>query len=222
VASDETRDRLIAAAERLFAKEGFDGVTMKQNTTEAGQRNVSALHYHFGSKWALVAAIVARRMPALNARRDELLDEVERSGRTGEIRVVVEAMIRPVAELLDAREEGRYWMPFLLQVWSNPRSRLAEVVPAEFNSSVVRGGSLLALSMTHLPARIVQQRLSMLTGLVIQALGDYHRFGAGDGPPRGRLSPVFFEGLIDIVTAMLTAPVSAPTNEALDDDDRAI
>lgn len=215
MASDETRERLIAAAERLFAQQGFDSVTMKQITAEAGQRNASALHYHFGSKWALVGAIIARRMPGINASRHLLLDEVEKSHQTKEVRIVVDALVRPVAELLEESNEGRYWMSFLLQIWNTPGSKLAELVPAEFNTGIIRGGAFLVESMTHLPERIVQQRLSLLPGLVLQAVGDYRGFGAGEGRPGPVLSPVFYEGLLDMLTATLIAPVSAPTKEAL-------
>jgi AcrR family transcriptional regulator len=208
---------LITAAERLFAQQGFDSVTMKQITTEAGQRNASALHYHFGSKWALVGAIIARRMPGINVRRHALLDDVEKADQANDPRVVVDALVRPVAELLDEGNEGRYWMSFLLQVWNTPGSRLAELVPAEFNTGIVRGASFLAVSMAHLPERIVQQRLSLLPGLVLQAVGDYRGFGAGERRPGPGLGPVFYEGLLDMLTAALVAPVYAPTKEALSD-----
>jgi hypothetical protein len=108
-------------------------------------------------------------------------------------------------------------MSFLLQIWNTPGSRLAELVPAEFNTGIVRGGVFLAMSMDHLPERIVQQRLSLLPGLVLQAVGDYRGFGAGESRPGLGLSPVFYEGLIDMLSAAITAPVSAPTKEALAD-----
>ena len=44
-----TAERLLLAAERLFAARGVDGVSLRQVNVEAGQRNLSAAHYHFGS-----------------------------------------------------------------------------------------------------------------------------------------------------------------------------
>ena len=210
--------KLIVAAERLFAEHGFDGVTMKQITAEAGQRNASALHYHFGSKQALVEAIVAHRMPAVNARREALLDDLVASGRDGDVRAVLEALVRPAAELLDGREEGRYWVRFLVQVWNNPRSGLADVVPSAYNTSILRGAAMLAGAMREIPEAIIQQRLSLLSGIVIQTLVDYERFGAGDLRRPGVLSPVFLNGLLDMLAAMVTAPVSNPTRGALDEE----
>ena len=87
--ADTTRERLIVAAERLFAEHGFDGVTLKQITAEAGQRNASALQYHFGSRVDLVRAIVAEfaradaSQPAIAAAMMSAPFEAERAAAGG-------------------------------------------------------------------------------------------------------------------------------------------
>jgi AcrR family transcriptional regulator len=55
-----TRERLLDAAQHLFARRGVDAVPIRQINELAGQRNASALHYHFGSCQALLVAIVER------------------------------------------------------------------------------------------------------------------------------------------------------------------
>ena len=49
-----TKTRLIRAAERLFAENGLGAVSVRDITRAAGAKNESALHYHFGSKEALI------------------------------------------------------------------------------------------------------------------------------------------------------------------------
>ena len=213
--ADTTRDRLIVVAERLFAEHGFDGVTLKQITVEAGQRNASALQYHFGTRVDLVRAIVARQMPILNERRNRLLDDVEAQGRAGELRALLEAMVRPLADLLEEREEGRYWVRFMAQAWSNPRSGLADVVRNDFNTGVVRGGLMAAGLMKDLPDEVVRQRLSLLPGQVLHALVDYDRFVEEHRSDRAGVSPFFFHGLLDMLVSQLMAPVSPQTHAAL-------
>lgn len=213
--ADNTRERLIVAAERLFAEYGFDGVTLKQITAEAGQRNASALHYHFGTRTELVRAIVARQMPILNDRRNHLLDEVESEGRAGDLRALLEAMIRPLADLLEDRDGGRYWVRFMAQAWSNPRSGLADVVRNDFNTGVVRGGLMAAGLMNGIPTEVIRQRLSLLSGQVLHALVDYDRFFEEHRAERAGLSPFFFHGLLDMLVSELTAPVSAATLAAM-------
>ena len=215
MSTDRTQELLIDAAERLFAEHGFDGVTLKQITAEAGQRNASALQYHFGSKVELVRAIVARRMPALNERRNHLLDEVEAAGRAGDLRAVVEALVRPLAELCDERDEARYWIRFLEQAWSNPRSGLGDVVRNDFNTGVVRGGLMAAALMGDLPPEVIRQRLTLLPGQVLHSFVDADRLLQANGKPQRGISPFFFHGLIDMIVAELTAPVSAETRAAL-------
>lgn len=190
---------------------------MKQITAEAGQRNASALQYHFGSKIDLVRAIVARRMPQLNDRRNRLLDELERDGTTGDLRAVVTALIRPLGELIDGQPDGHNWVRFLAQAWSNPRSGLGDAVRTEFNTGVVRGGLMLALLMEgKLPAEVIQQRLSLLPGQVLHSFADHVRVAHATRGPQAKVSAFFLEGLIDLAVAGLSAPVSAATRHALE------
>ena len=60
----DTRTRLLDVAEQLFAEHGIDAVSLSQILETAGQRNKSAIYYHFGSKAGLIAAI-AERSPGI-------------------------------------------------------------------------------------------------------------------------------------------------------------
>ena len=55
-----TKDRLLDAAERLFARDGVHSARIRDINELAGQRNPSALHYHFGSRMAVVEAMRKR------------------------------------------------------------------------------------------------------------------------------------------------------------------
>ena len=61
--STVTREKLIRAAEYLFARHGFD-VPIRDIQDRAGQRNATALQYHFGGKRELVWAIIERHSPS--------------------------------------------------------------------------------------------------------------------------------------------------------------
>src|SRR5262245_38883527 len=71
-----TRERIVAAAERLFAEHGVAGTSVRA-ITEQAQVNVAAVNYHFGTKENLVRAVIARRLSGLEAARAEALDVVE-------------------------------------------------------------------------------------------------------------------------------------------------
>jgi TetR/AcrR family transcriptional regulator, regulator of cefoperazone and chloramphenicol sensitivity len=56
-AEADTRDRLLAAAERLFATRGFKKVTVRE-ICAAAAANVAAVNYHFGDKFGLYREVV--------------------------------------------------------------------------------------------------------------------------------------------------------------------
>ena len=53
-----TRDSLVDSGRELFAREGVYSVPLSRVVSHAGQRNESALHYHFGGRQGLLNAII--------------------------------------------------------------------------------------------------------------------------------------------------------------------
>src|SRR5689334_16334330 len=95
----DSREALILAAERLVAERGAK-VPLREIAVEAGQRNNSAVHYHFGSREGLLHAVVERRNTALEERRLALLAERD----VVEIRDLLEVLVSPM--LTVPYEEG--------------------------------------------------------------------------------------------------------------------
>jgi AcrR family transcriptional regulator len=93
--SESTPDKLIDAAARLWAERGLDNVPTAEIVRAAGQRNASAVHYHFGNRDEILRALLARHVPTIAARRRELL-AVARS--TAEVRDAAAAVVRPITE----------------------------------------------------------------------------------------------------------------------------
>jgi AcrR family transcriptional regulator len=63
-----TKDRILDAAEQLFADAGYDGVSLRQITRTAGVE-LALANYHFGPKGDLFLAVVQRRADELNRER---------------------------------------------------------------------------------------------------------------------------------------------------------
>jgi AcrR family transcriptional regulator len=95
-AQHDTKNRLLDAAERLFAEHGFEGTSVRA-VTRAAAASVSAANYHFGSKEALLHAALVRRLEPLNRRRLECLTAAEQAAGGGPVSVeaIVEAFLRP-------------------------------------------------------------------------------------------------------------------------------
>ena len=95
---DSTRDRLLATAERLLLDTGYDRVSVRAICTAAGL-NPAAVHYHFGSKDALVAAMLEDRLAPVWR---DVLDDVERRRQRGWVPAaadLADAVLEPLAGL---------------------------------------------------------------------------------------------------------------------------
>jgi AcrR family transcriptional regulator len=91
-----TKETILAAAEQLYAEQGFAGTSVRAITTAAGV-NTAAIHYHFGSKEALIEALIARRAAPVNQARLEHLDRIEAENPHGSLPLedVLEAFLGP-------------------------------------------------------------------------------------------------------------------------------
>ncbi|MCY3576819.1 MAG: helix-turn-helix domain containing protein [bacterium] len=114
---EPTREALIAVAERLFAERGVDAVTVRDVVKAAGQRNSSAVQYHFGNKAGLLEAILDPHQARLDARRAEMLDEL---GERPALDELIEIFVRPLASLLE-NESGRHYIRIRAQLVSTAR-----------------------------------------------------------------------------------------------------
>ena len=99
-----TKDRLLTAAANLLAEHGYESVSIRAVTQAAGA-SVSAAHYHFGSKEALVRETLRSRIQPMNARRLALLGALEAEGEPS-VRKIVEAFLRPALELSAGSDEA--------------------------------------------------------------------------------------------------------------------
>jgi len=123
-----TRERLLRAGERLFAQRGIDGVTVREINQLAGQRNSSALHYHFGSREGLLVEIRTRHREPIEARRITMLDALELEQRTDDLRALVETIVYPFAAEL-ATDSGRDYLRILPQITGRLRIPVGKLPP---------------------------------------------------------------------------------------------
>ena len=90
----DTKTRILDAAEKLFAENGFDTTSLR-DITAAADVNLAAVNYHFQSKESLIEAVVMRCAGPINQKRLAMLDA---AGPNATIEQVVEAFVGPVIE----------------------------------------------------------------------------------------------------------------------------
>src|ERR1700738_2060914 len=93
------KERILDAAERLFARHGFYGVSLRDITDEAGV-DVALVSYHFGGKRELFTSVFQRRAELLNPERLAMLEEVRRAALPGvpTLEDIVNAFTYPLLE----------------------------------------------------------------------------------------------------------------------------
>jgi AcrR family transcriptional regulator len=129
-AGRNTKDRILDAAEHLFADHGFAATSLRQITAEADV-NLAAVNYHFKSKESLLSAVIERTLSPINRRRMELLDELEGSSSVGppQLEAVVRAFVRPAFEAKSTNPEGMRHFPRLMaRVMAEPQEWAAPVL----------------------------------------------------------------------------------------------
>lgn len=195
---------MIDAAERLIAERGLSALSLREVATESGQRNHSAVQYHFGSRAGLVEAVFDTRMRPIDARRAEMLAGLEACGRTGDLAALSEIVVRPLAEAVMGDSPGWYGR-FLAEVQRSEPELLT--VDRPVMASLHRVGELSVAAMVDVPAELRSERLVVAIRSAVAMLADRELLAAR-GLRRGSAPNVFVAHVIDLVHAMLAAPPS--------------
>jgi AcrR family transcriptional regulator len=203
---DDTRTRLLEAAEQLFAARGVDAVSLREITRESGARNAIALQYHFGDRDGVLRAILEKHLPDVESRRLAMLDEYEAGGEP-DLRRLAAALVRPLAAKLADPDGGRAFLQIHAELTDRPRPGFEAATP-----SVQRWRKLVEPLLDDDAARLHRR----YTAILYSALELARRARAG----RRSDDRLFTSYLIDVVTAVLAAPVSDETRRLARERDR--
>ncbi len=169
---DDTPTRLMDAAEILFAEHGVDAVSFRQLATRA-QANVAAVHYHFGSKPALLEAVLLRRMGALWERRAVLLRALEQCGRAPTAADWVDLVLVPLRELIDQEgTQGRAYVRLMWRRQNEDPDGAEHLARTHLGDSARRMNRLLEQLLPGLSPRERRQRGLLCARLVFDVLAN--------------------------------------------------
>jgi AcrR family transcriptional regulator len=209
--SSSARLALILAAERLFAENGIQGVSLRQINEAAGQRNASATHYHFGSRDGLASAVFEYRMGFINSRRLARMETLAREARLHDLRALVSVLVWPLAEELRPRPEGNFYLRFLERAHRRRPGLVTSLTDETWVAGWRQATEALTLLLAYLPGPIVALRLGMAAQQCVSGLAAIEALGS---EAVADLS-LRVEIVIDLVQAGLVAPVSFETLQAL-------
>ena len=210
-ASEETRNQIKAAAQMLFARHGVDAVTIQQIVDAAGQRNNAALYYHFRNKEELIRQMVVDGAAVLDARRRQMLDDMEKRGGPANIREVMLVLIMPVIELGED-ERWRGYIRFTSHLQASDPKTLRDALNNRWNAGYVECFNHLR-RMLRLPAAIVEQRLSIVAIYANAVLSAHEAALESRNARSSRLwgQPFTIENILDMLEAAISCPPSQAT-----------
>ncbi len=212
MASNDTKARILDAAEELFASQGFSATSLRNVIAEAGV-NLAAVHYHFGSKERLIEAVFARRIGPLNARRLALLsDERKAAGRAPlPVERIVHALIEPVVELARADASGTSQIARLFgRIHSEPDQGVRLLLLSQFDTVRSLYMEELQRSLPALGAAELAVRFQFAVGAMAAAFADPSRLSVVSG---GLVGPNDTNRVAAYLIAFLTAGFSASPSE---------
>lgn len=197
-----TRNRLIDVGLEMFATRGVHATPLKAIVEAAGQRNASALHYHFGSREGLLDAIIVR----FNSETEDLRGEMLDSGPADpDLHQLVVAWVIPQTRQFES-QQGRHFLSVisqlsdLFQSWGggNTPPRALQVM------------EMIAERLTQIDdAAVRRERLTRFLDFTAQAMGARARRLDRAGQPR-LANDIWVANLIEMCTGALSANAPSP------------
>ena len=168
----ETKRKILRAAERLFARQGFSATSVRMITTQAGV-NLAAMHYHFGSKDRLIAELFSRRLAPLNQERLTRLDacQAEAGGPPPPLEKVLEAFVAPPLLLSRNRKRGSaLFMRLLGRAFSEPEEKIRDILYRQFTEVAHRFTHALGQILPHLSREELFWRFHFMIGAMAHTM----------------------------------------------------
>ncbi|HEY8616917.1 TetR/AcrR family transcriptional regulator [Phenylobacterium sp.] len=160
-----TKQAVFNAAERLFALHGFQNVSVRDITAEAGV-NLASVNYHFGSKDALLFEIFRRRTSELNRERARMLHEAnDRHHGKPPVRDILEAYFAPPLRWAAPDNDRRISVQFIIRARSEGTEQMREALRNDVSHLERFAGALIA-ARPDLPREEVYWRLHFCLGMV--------------------------------------------------------
>jgi AcrR family transcriptional regulator len=199
---DDTREVILATAERLFAEQGVAAVSSRQVSEAAGQGNNSAVAYHFGSKADLVRAIVRRHEADVELRRARMVAALRPSSG---LRDWLSCLVRPITGHLDALGSPSWYARFLAQATTDPAFRQMVIDESVASASMKQYVQVMGRLIRALPVEVRGERGDMCRHLIAHTCAERERaLHAGQPTPRATWNDAA-AGLVDALVGLWRA-----------------
>jgi AcrR family transcriptional regulator len=197
-----TRQRILTAAERLFAEHGISAVPLRDIGIAAGQRNHASVQYHFGDRDEVVKAIMEFRGAESEASRTDMVADLMLGGRTPTVVDVLSAFVRPLAIHI---QPDNHYLAFL-SLYITEEGGYEGLVGVRTGASVITLRTLLGRLVPQIPVAVLDERWLMALTSAVHALARYHAAQRKRAHLPARID-VLVEDLVTFLSAGVVAPV---------------
>jgi AcrR family transcriptional regulator len=212
--SQDTKSRILDAAEALFTEHGFEATSLRQLTAAAAV-NLAAVNYHFGSKEELFQAVLTRRLDPMNQERIALLERYEREagGRPLTCEKILSAMLIPALRISrDEKRGGKDFLRVLGRAYADPAPFIRHFLSAQYAEMIARFKDAFLEALPHLTREELTWRLHFVMGALSYTL-------AGTDTLKLMLQvlggePADDERLLQRLAPFLAAGLKAPLGDA--------
>jgi AcrR family transcriptional regulator len=204
----DTKDRILDVAERLFGERGFPATSLRDITTGAGV-NLASVNYHFGSKNALLAAVLERCLEPINRERLEMLDRVQAQagGAPPDLEAVIRAFLSPPFHSLRVWGDGEQgFLRLAGRVHSETNEDFRATFVKQFEEVIRRFTAALQRALPHLDEADVNWRVLFMIGSMAFTMS-WAPTLVERGSDGGRDPEDVLESLVLYAAAGMAAPV---------------
>ncbi len=191
-----TRKRIIDTAEALFAERGVESTSLLEIAKAAGQKNRSALQYHFTNKEGLLDAVLDKHAQDISDVRTLMLDRLEQRGDYS-LYELIEALVLPMASQLDNKDGGRAFLKIHSQLMTTETYSELRERRDKNNTDTQR---LLAMTLPFLNTQdqeSVSARFLLAGCLLVHGLAAY--LVQTDNINRGAFLHTLVQGIVDLL-----------------------
>lgn len=172
-----TKDRILNAAERLFADQGFYSAGIRAITRMAGV-NAAAVNYHFGSKEQLLEAVIVRRVTPLNTERlallEAALEKAAAEGKPPAVEALVRALVVPtIRRLVEGGPDLRFHV-LAGRMVTDPDEKLRQLFHQYMDDTIRAFVDAFCSARPDLPLEAVVNRIQFAIGAMLHTVHYLH------------------------------------------------
>lgn len=165
-----TKERILHAAEDLFAQHGFAGTSLRQVTSKADV-NIAAVNYHFGSKENLVHEVFKHRMDQMSEKRLASL-ALAREKDPNDLEAILLAFVQPALALTMDRHGGSF-VRVLARAYAEKNDGLRNFLSENYGQVLREFAKAISHCLPDISKEELYWRMDFTAGALTYAMADF-------------------------------------------------